>query len=232
MTPRPVWFEPSPDLPAVVMSRVPGAPRDAAALSAENLVAIGEAHVAFGARGHPSPDRVAINHPATLLSRVQAKSEQLGPDVLGAGQHDADVKMAWARGGEWLQTEEAGSIARTDRLVFCRGDCNLVNYIFDGDRLSLVDLEDSGMNDPAFELADMAEHLNARAIPESAWEVMADVLQLQTTDRARYRTGRRLMAIFWLQLLVRREGLQKRRGPETPEEQAIRVLVLLDGQAP
>ncbi len=48
-------------------------------------------------------------------------------------------------------------------------DGNLANFLWDGERCRVVDLEDSGASDRAYELADHVEHITfrvaGRAIP-------------------------------------------------------------------
>ena len=222
--PRPILFDPVGELPAVVMTRVAGLPRAAALLSPDDIAAIGRAHVAIHAAPRSPSTPLAINHPARIRARTRAALQshlipQAAPEI---------VQLAWARGGAWLASPDATSLDEPPRLAFCRGDPNLANYLFDGDDLRLVDFEDCGVNDPAFELADMAEHLNSRAVPETAWELLQDVFELAPPDRTRFRLGRRLAALFWLTILVLREASARARGPETAEEQAGRVVELLE----
>jgi Ser/Thr protein kinase RdoA (MazF antagonist) len=41
-------------------------------------------------------------------------------------------------------------------------DLNPANIIWDGERCRLVDFEDGGLTDPAYDLADHLEHISAR----------------------------------------------------------------------
>ena len=224
--PRAVLFDDDAELPAVVMTRVAGSPRQARLLSPQNLLAIGRAHLALGSG--PSAARDAVNHPAaTTLRTREAWSAHSPPDDAPALVH-----LAWTRAGEWLASADVGRLTHPPRLQFCRGDPNLTNYLFDEADLRLVDFEDCGMNDPAFELADMAEHPNSRGLPESAWKLLEDAVELTSDDRDRFCRGRCLAAIFWLTILARRANAGRSRGPETVEDQASRVLALLDGSPP
>jgi aminoglycoside phosphotransferase (APT) family kinase protein len=54
-----------------------------------------------------------------------------------------------------------GAAERADRRVLGHGDPNLANFLWDGSQLRLVDFEDSGPGDRAFELALLTEHLSA-----------------------------------------------------------------------
>jgi aminoglycoside phosphotransferase (APT) family kinase protein len=227
LSPRPLSFHPADDLPAVLMECVPGTPVDALALSDTQLAAIGAAHVALRQMQHRSPWRHATNHPAVVLRRACDNCEHFDPAELK--ERSESVEVAWSLARRWLATGDAQAVGRPPRQVLCRGDTNLVNYLFAGDRLWLVDFEDSGLNDPAFELADMAEHLNARPVAEAMWERMADALRLRPADRLRCRHGRRLAAIFWLTILVGREIRGRTRGRETPEDQAQHMLSLFEG---
>jgi len=47
--------------------------------------------------------------------------------------------------------------------VLGQGDGNLANFLWDGGQVRIVDFEDSGPSDRAFELAVLVEHLSAVA---------------------------------------------------------------------
>ncbi len=91
----------------------------------------------------------------------------------------------------------------------------------------LIDWENSGYNDPALELADMAEHASTRTLGQDFWSSVADATELTAEDRARVVHGRRFMACCWLVIIDSRHR-QGRPTTVTPEEQAHRTLATLD----
>jgi phosphotransferase family enzyme len=62
--------------------------------------------------------------------------------------------------------------------VFGRGDPNLRNFLWNGHTLRLVDFEYAGWSDRAHELADLIEHPESRATPDSSWQAFIDRFDL------------------------------------------------------
>lgn len=108
-------------------------------------------------------------------------------------------------------------------VVIGHGDPNLANYLWDGERVRIVDFEDAGVSDVAYELATLVEHLSAR-------EVDADGLCARFGDlgwdAGWLRRSRVLWAAFWLQLLLPGGSAARRNPPGTLEVQARRLLSL------
>ena len=101
------------------------------------------------------------------------------------------------------------------------GDPNLANYLWDGVRVRVVDFEDAGRSDVAYELATLVEHLSARSVDAVAFCARFDV------DAGRLRAARALWASFWLQLLLPGGPAARRNPPGTLDAQAHRLLDLL-----
>ena len=101
------------------------------------------------------------------------------------------------------------------------GDPNLANYLWDGLRVRVVDFEDAGRSDVAYELATLVEHLSARAVDAAAFCARFDV------DAGRLRAARALWAAFWLHLLLPGGPAARRNPPGTLDAQARRLLDLL-----
>jgi hypothetical protein len=104
--------------------------------------------------------------------------------------------------------------------VFGQGDSYLGNFLWDGSRLRVVDFEDSGRSDRAFELAGLAEHIG---MWREAGVDSGDILgrfDLTAAESARLLFFRRVFAIFWLYLVHKRPGV-------IAGQQAERVLSLL-----
>jgi hypothetical protein len=75
-------------------------------------------------------------------------------------------------------------------------DPNLANYLWDGQRIRIVDFEDAAISDPATEPAILAEHLATRPLDTRGFCARFDV------DLRRLLAARRLWAMSWLRLLL------------------------------
>ncbi|MCP2321755.1 aminoglycoside phosphotransferase [Hamadaea flava] len=108
--------------------------------------------------------------------------------------------------------------------VVGHGDPNLANYLWDGVRVRVVDFEDAGSSDVAYELGTLVEHLSAR-------ELDADVFCARFADlgvdAGRLRLARLWWAAFWLHLLLPGGPAVRRNPPGTLEVQAVRLLALI-----
>ena len=108
-----------------------------------------------------------------------------------------------------------------------QGDANLANFLWDGRRVRLVDFEDSGPSDRAFELAILVEHLSAWSDAGLDPGGFVSSFEMTAAERARLLQFRRLAALFWL-LHLRPGGRASRRNPPgTLRRQAERLLALL-----
>lgn len=146
---------------------------------------------------------------------------ELGDDPL--------VRRACAAATAWLDSgaldvqagqEDAG-------LVLGQGDANLANFLWDGRAVYLVDFEDSGGSDRAFELAGLVEHISAwpGGILEAAGFLA--LFELTAAEQARLLEFRRLAALFWLIFLRPGSKASSRNPPGTLQRQADRLLTLL-----
>jgi hypothetical protein len=92
--------------------------------------------------------------------------------------------------------------------------------LWDGCRLRVVDFEDSGRSDRAFELASLTEHVSVwREAGIGADDVLGR-FELTAAESARVLFFRRGFAIFWLHLVQGRPG-------RIASQQAERMLALL-----
>ncbi|GIH04255.1 hypothetical protein Rhe02_23220 [Rhizocola hellebori] len=102
-------------------------------------------------------------------------------------------------------------------------DPNLANYLWDGERVRIVDFEDAGRSDVAYELATLIEHLSARDTDWTGFVARCDV------DAQSLRHGRILVGMLWLNLLLPGNKAHQRNPPGTLEAQARRLLDLIAG---
>jgi hypothetical protein len=163
------------------------------------------------------------------LSAAQADALALGrlwnavPGARLTGPAGAGVQAGtdWFSGGA---VDGAGS----GDVVLGQGDSNLANFLWDGTRVRIVDFEDSGPSDRAFELAVLIEHISAWSDAGLSAEVFLALFDLTAAEQVRMREYRRLSALFWLMMLVPGGPAHHRNPPGTLERQAARLLLLLD----
>ncbi|MEV5979702.1 aminoglycoside phosphotransferase [Streptomyces sp. NPDC052114] len=111
--------------------------------------------------------------------------------------------------------------------VFGPGDGNLANYLWDGARVQVVDFEDSGRSDRAFELAEITEHVGSWVEHPLDVPTFLGYFDLTAAEESRLRDCRRLIALVWLFLLAfDHENVRNPAG--TTERQADRLRALLD----
>ena len=222
LAPEPVHLDRAGD-PVVVMSRLAGVSLPVEALGTE--------HAERLAAAHRTVHGLVVDGAPPLHAGIwRARSTLLGHTPSEEVRGSEVVRRAWAEANEFLSAFDLGGLLSSDaRLRFCRGDPNLRNYLWRDDGIALVDWEDSGGNDPALEIADMAEHASTRAAPEAFWTVLAEATGLEDdAEVRRIAAARRVMACFWLVIV---EDRHRRGLPATVtlEDQAVRTLAVLGG---
>lgn len=211
--------------PVVVMSRLDGKPLRGAVLGSEQIDALAEAvaalHVAL-----PSgvldgvPPRPG--HQAELIGHLRAWAGAARPRAGGLVRQGMDAGLAWLA-ASGLDADGARGVPP----VFGPGDGNLANYLWDGSRVRIVDFEESGRSDRAFELAEITEHVGSWVDAPLDVPAFLDRFDLSTAEAARLPRCRRLLALVWLFLLAGDDPDRPRNPPGTAERQAGRLLELL-----
>lgn len=105
-------------------------------------------------------------------------------------------------------------------------DLNPANVLWDGETCRLVDFEDGGLTDPAYELTDHTEHLAGRISGVFDRDALVDAVGVSVEERDRMRAYRPLWAAFWLTMLLPGNGGFRRNPPGTTEAQATYLLAL------
>jgi hypothetical protein len=207
LAPHPIAFDGS-----VTMSRLAGVPLRGLPEPAAHAAAVAEAL----ARLHAAVPRDVLDgvpvrpwQVVELVAQVRGWCERWTP-------RDPLSDRAVREGFRWLELWRPGERGVTP--AFGAGDGNLANFLWDGVRVQIVDFEDSGHSDRAFELAELSQHV-------SMW-VDGDVdvvacFELSKAERARLRECIRLQALTWF-FLLSDEG--PRNPPGTFRKQAERVL--------
>jgi thiamine kinase-like enzyme len=141
---------------------------------------------------------------------------------------DALMRCTYSATAAWLGS---GALERHvlphEDVVLGQGDCNLANFLWDGARIRIVDFEDSGPSDRAFELAILVEHISAWSDASLEAEPFLSRFDLTRLEADRLREFRRLAAAFWLLRLLLDAPANRRNPPGTSQRQANRLLALL-----
>jgi len=101
------------------------------------------------------------------------------------------------------------------------------NILWDGQTCRLVDFEDSGLSDPAYELADHVEHIAGRLAGILDAQALVDAVGLSPEQRERTHAYSPLWASFWLAMLLPGNGGFLRNPSGTTERQARHLLGLI-----
>ncbi len=126
----------------------------------------------------------------------------------------------------WLASSD--SLPEPQLVALGISDLNPANILWDGETCRLVDFEDGGLTDPAYELADHVEHIAGRLSGVFDRDALIDAVGLAAEERERMRAYRPLWAAFWLAMLLPGNGGFRRNPPGTTEAQATHLLALLD----
>lgn len=227
LAPIPIRADLTADPPMIEMSRLPGVPLGGAPLPAAQADALA---LALQRLWNAVPrarltDRYGPGLNASqLVRRVTA---------MLAAHHEIDdrglVRRALQAGADWFSDAAPGSLNDGD-VVLGQGDCNLANFLWDGTHVRIVDFEDSGPSDRAFELAVLVEHISAWSDACLPADVFLALFDLIPAEQLMVREYRRLSALFWLIMLLPGSPAHRRNPPGTLERQAARLLLLLNGR--
>lgn len=225
LAPAPLAAELGAEEPAITMSRLPGRrmrdrPHDGRALDA-----LAEAVRTLHSALPPAvladvPPRPGLAHDLRAHLRSWASRVQV--------PRRGEVGAAMDLGLRWLDRSDMESAAEDVPPVFGAGDGNLANYLWDGSRVRIVDFEDSGRSDRAFELAEITEHVGSWVVEPLDVRAFLSRFALTAQESARLRDCRRLLALVWLFLLSFDEERERPRNPPgTVERQARRLTARL-----
>lgn len=225
LAPRPIEADLTARPPHIVMSRLPGVPLRGITPARRHTVATARA---IATLHEAVPPRVLAGlppaswHPAAAVAKARAWREAR-PDL----GEDPTVAEAYAAGARWLDGLDTGSLVGIATPVFGLADGNPANYLWDGDRVRLLDFEDSGRSDHAFELAEVCEHVSTRA--EGGVDAVSLLEEFAPSGRTarRIQDFRRLFAYSWMLMLGPAGPCRARNPPGTLEAQAGHLLGLL-----
>jgi aminoglycoside phosphotransferase len=169
-------------------------------------------------RGHPATTPNADRFTAEVRSMLTAG--------LAMGD-DPAVTRACASAAAWLDSGALNRPYPGSTSVLGQGDPCLANFIWDGTQIRIVDFEDSGPSERAFELAILTEHISAWSDARLNADDFLALFDLTGAEAARVHLFRCLAALFWLILLRPGGPASARNPPGTLQRQAARLLTLL-----
>lgn len=227
LAPRPLRQETAGDHPVVIMERLPGDPLGGSPLTTAQTTSLGaalrrlydiplDAVVAAGI-GERSYGPSAL--PVALMDWFRQ------PHDLSACRDPAQIRRGIDAAQAWLETPGALPVARRGGLGIA--DLNPANILWDGQTCRLIDFEDAGITDPAYDLADHVEHIAARHADVFDPEALAAAVGLSDEERDRMRAYRPVWAAFWLVMLLPGHGGFHRNPPGSAEAQALHLIRLI-----
>ncbi|MFF1713560.1 phosphotransferase [Streptomyces sp. NPDC058268] len=227
LAPRPIEAALEAEPPEVTMSRIDGSPLRGTVVSRPAIRALARAlstvHDAV-----PSSILNEVPVGAWTATRVDAHVRERMtelPDTLCP----LAARAALTAGKQWLMGTSLKAVSTPDAIVpvFGLTDGNIANYLYDGSTVRLLDFEDSGRSDRAFELAEIAGHPSTWVDSTFNVDYFLSQFDLAEAEQARVQYLRRLNALLWLDGLLADNEPSHRNPPGAALRQADRVLALL-----
>ena len=214
LAPRPIQADLDAIPPVVLISRLPGAPP-----RPEYVPPFEQIAAAIALSQNAVPADVAarlpyrIWHPSDLLASLRAADWEVTRDDPEAVQAALDAARRWL-----AASALDAVIAEEVTPIFGRADGNIANHVWDGDCVRLVDFEDSGRSDRAFELADLAEHVSWYAHGFDP-EPVLDMFDLASRERSRLSgVSPHVRAVLARGVATRRISASRARLPRSPDK--------------
>ncbi|MFN8496156.1 MAG: phosphotransferase [Caldilineaceae bacterium] len=219
LAPQPVFYEPAQG-PVVIYEYMEGVMWDRRRPTAAELAQLAEVWLAFNAL--PTADLwMSRGYERSLHQAGAWFYRQLQTYAQWADAECKPARPAAALCLELLQTRQTVADELTNNtpvLCFCRADTRFANVIQRPDqRLGLIDWEDSGLRDPARDLADLMTHPNQEdLLTPTEWQAflqpyLAERSQLDPGLVQRFQLYLAIFPIFWLALGCT-QGMQRTRA--------------------
>jgi aminoglycoside phosphotransferase (APT) family kinase protein len=222
LAPEPMSADLDASPPAIVMSLLPGEPLGARPLEPAQERALA---IAIGRLWQAVPAGLVTSLPGELDTTTEFVRQVRDWAATPSGLiTDRTVLDALARGSAWLARAEISMtsvVASATQRVLGHGDADLTNFLWDGELVRIVDFENAGISERAFELAVLVEHVSAWRNGGLDGDRFVDDFDLSPPERTRLADWRRMAALSWL-LRLRLRG-----DPGALQLQAQHLLALL-----
>jgi Phosphotransferase enzyme family len=225
LAPEPISADLDASPPSIVMSLLPGEPLRGRPLTAPQERALA---VAVGQLWQAVPAELVTTVPGDVDARADLVQTVRGWLASADPGPAPEVRDALARGSGWLAgttvAAEAPGRGRAGSVlpqVLGQGDPSLANFLWDGEVVRIVNFENSGVTDRAFELAALLEHVSAWRDGGLDADRFIAAFDLSATEQSRLADWRRLLALYWLL------RLRQRADSGAAHLQAERLLSLL-----
>jgi Phosphotransferase enzyme family len=199
--PVPLWADPHPGQPAIAMTLLPGRPFPETGDRREPLRALAAVQRQYA--GLPLDGELAALERIDSASHYIRRINGIWAPVIKNHPRDAltrDLQQILSR---WEESGDAAVLAEPARRIFSRGDSNLLNWLWDGSGIRVVDYEFAGYSDLPFDCADLTEHISSRqaGIDDQAWAEIIGLAGPGGRDRRRFEAAQRTCALRWLAVL-------------------------------
>lgn len=162
-------------------------------------------------------------HPAEAVANLRAEMTRR----LEVGD-DPRTNIALGQFRHWLSSAEPDwLVAAAAPVVLGRADGNLSNFVEADGVARLVDFEDSGRSDRAYELADVSEHVSMWLDDSVDTDAFTKAAALGPDEQKRFDGFRRLWAGFWLLMLLPGSPAHARNPAGTLQRQVQRTLAAM-----
>jgi hypothetical protein len=199
--PAPLWADPDPGQPAIGMTLVPGRPFPETGDRQGPLRALAAVQRQYAEL--PLPGELAAMERVDSASHYVRRITGIWAPVIKSHSRDALTRDLLQILSEWEDSGDAAVLAEPARRIFSRGDSNLLNWLWDGTSIRVVDYEFAGYSDLAFDCADLTEHISSRqtGIDDQAWAEVVSLAGLSSGDQRRFQAAQRTCALRWLAVL-------------------------------
>lgn len=222
LSPQPLRRRAEHGAPVIEMTHLAGEPLGAAPLSHDQVGAVARA---LAQMYQAVPAQALTSLPERRWGPGQLRSLTRGWIQQAPQESCPPATEALRAARAWLSSVDFRG--QQAERVFTHADGNIANFIWDGQCCRIVDFEDSGISNPAYEIADLLDHPSARLPALIRADDLIDALSMPKTWTSRLRPFRRLMAVYWLLMLLPGSPGHHRNPPGSLESQAGHVLRLL-----
>lgn len=199
--PLALWADAHPAQPAIGMTFVPGRPFPETSDRHGPLRALAEVQRQY--------TQLPLRGELGTLERIDSADHyirritSIWAPALRSHPRDALTRDLLAFLSQWEDSADAAVLAEPAPAIFSRGDSNLLNWLWDGTSIRVVDYEFAGYSDLAFDCADLTEHISGReaGIDDQTWAETLSLAGLSSGDLRRFEAAQRTCALRWLAVL-------------------------------